>query len=432
MARDRVIRELADAALRQFPGEAAGQLEQMRAGDVAHFLEQRDTMLAADLLRRLHAEHAASALALLPEAAASRIIRSMEPSVVASLVARLAPEAREARLASLDTALARELTELMAFPAGTAGGIMDPRVASFRPDTPARDALARIRAMRNKAIHDVFIIDDQGRVTGVVGIQDLALANPGVRLEDLAQPTPQVQALAPQEELVEIAGDRRLTSLPVVDVTGRLLGVIRHADLLSATQRDATVDLQTMVGASGDEMALSSWFFAVRKRLPWLQINLVTAFLAAAVVGLFEDTIARFTTLAVLLPVVAGQSGNTGAQSLAITMRGLALREIRPSHWFRVARKELVVALVNGIAVALVTAGGVFLWSGSAGIAGVIGVSMICSMVIAGVAGASVPIALQLLRQDPAAASSIVLTTITDVMGFMTFLGFATLAAGML
>jgi magnesium transporter len=309
---------------------------------------------------------------------------------------------------------------------------MDPRVASFRPDTPARDALARIRAMRNKAIHDVFVIDDQGRVAGVVGIQDLALANPGIRLEELAQPTPQVQALAPQEELVEVAGDRRLTSLPVVDVTGRLLGVIRHADLLSATQRDATVDLQTMVGASEDEMALSSWFFAVRKRLPWLQINLATAFLAAAVVGLFEDTIARFTTLAVLLPVVAGQSGNTGAQSLAITMRGLALREIRPSHWFRVARKELMVGLVNGIAVALVTATGVLLWSGSAGIAAVIGVSMVCSMVIAGFAGASVPIALQLLRQDPAAASSIVLTTITDIMGFMTFLGFATLAAGML
>jgi magnesium transporter len=147
---------------------------------------------------------------------------------------------------------------------------------------------------------------------------------------------------------------------------------------------------------------------------------------------MFTDTIARFTALAVLLPVVAGQSGNTGAQSLAVTMRGLALREIRPRHWFRIARKELLVGLVNGIAVALVTALGVLVWSRSIGIAGVIGASMICSMVIAGFAGASVPMALQLLRQDPAASSSIVLTTITDVTGFLTFLGFATLAAGFL
>jgi magnesium transporter len=432
MARDRAYRELAEAAVRQYPGEAADRLEHMRPGDVASFLGHRDPSLAADILRRLHATHAADTVVQLGEPSASRILRALEPSFAASLVSQLDQKAREVLLASLDPGLSRELGELMTYPAGVAGSLMDPRVASFRPGTAARDALNRIRAIRNRAIHDVFVVDDQGRVTGVVGIQDLALAEPGSRLEDLAQPTPLVQALAPQEELVEIAGDRRLTSLPVVDVTNRLLGVIRHADLLSATQRDATLDLQTMVGVSEEEMALSDWFFSVRKRLPWLQINLVTAFLAASVVGLFEDTIARFTTLAILLPVVAGQSGNTGAQSLAVTMRGLALREIRPHHWFRIARKELMVGFVNGLAVALVTAIGVFVWSRSVGIAAVIGVSMVCSMVIAGFAGASVPMALQLLRQDPAAASSIVLTTITDVMGFMTFLGFATLAAGFL
>jgi magnesium transporter len=210
------------------------------------------------------------------------------------------------------------------------------------------------------------------------------------------------------------------------------VGVIRYADLLRATQREATADIQTMVGVSKEERALSGVLFAVRKRLPWLQINLATAFLAAAVVGLFEGTIARFTALAVLLPVVAGQSGNTGAQALAVTMRGLALREIRLKHWPRVAGKELAAGAINGVAVALVTAIGVYLWSQSLGIAAVIGVSMVCSMIIAGVAGASVPMALTLLRQDPAAAASIVLTTVTDVMGFLTFLGFATLASGML
>jgi magnesium transporter len=187
-----------------------------------------------------------------------------------------------------------------------------------------------------------------------------------------------------------------------------------------------------MVGASKEERALSPVGFAVRRRLPWLQINLATAFLASAVVGLFEQTIAQFTALAVLLPVVAGQSGNTGAQALAVTLRGLALREIRLRHWVRVAGKELGAGALNGVAVALVTALGVYVWSGSNGLALVIGTAMVGSMVIASVAGASVPMVLTALRQDPAQASSVILTTVTDCMGFLSFLGLATVLKGLL
>jgi len=217
-----------------------------------------------------------------------------------------------------------------------------------------------------------------------------------------------------------------------VDFEGRVQGVIRQAALVSAAQADATADMQAMVGASRDERALSGFGFAVRRRLPWLQINLVTAFVAAGVVGIFEGTIARFTALAVLLPVVAGQSGNTGAQALAVTMRGLALREIRPRHWLRVASKEVAAGAINGIAVALVTGLAVLVWSRSPGLAAVISTAMVMSMVIAGLAGASIPIMLTIVGQDPASASSIVLTTVTDVVGFLSFLGLATLAAGFL
>jgi magnesium transporter len=218
----------------------------------------------------------------------------------------------------------------------------------------------------------------------------------------------------------------------VVDVDGRLVGVIRAATLLAVAQEEAGASLQTMVGASRDERALSPVSFAVKKRLPWLQVNLVTAFLAAAVVGLFEDTIARFTALAVLLPVVAGQSGNTGAQALAVTMRGLALREIRPRLWRRITFKEGGVAAVNGVAVALTTSAGVWVWSQSPGLALVIGVAMVISMVAAGLAGALIPIVLTVSGQDPAQASSIVLTTVTDVVGFLSFLGLASLFAAAL
>jgi len=218
----------------------------------------------------------------------------------------------------------------------------------------------------------------------------------------------------------------------VTDFEGRIVGVIRHESLMAAAQAEATADVQTMVGASKDERALSKVSFAVRRRLPWLQVNLGTAFLAAAVVGLFEGTIAQFTALAVLLPVVAGQSGNTGSQALAVTMRGLALREIRGRHWLRVSMKEAAAGAINGVAVALVTALAVYMWSDSAGLTAVIAVAMVTSMAIAGLAGASIPMILERLGQDPAQASSIVLTTVTDVVGFFSFLGLATIAAGVL
>jgi magnesium transporter len=210
----------------------------------------------------------------------------------------------------------------------------------------------------------------------------------------------------------------------------KLVGVIRYDRLIVATRQNATVDLQAMFGAGKEERALSKVSLAIKKRLPWLEINLATAFLAAAVVGIFEDTIAQMTVLAVFLPVVAGQSGNTGSQALAVTMRGLALREIRARHWLRVARKEIMVGFVNGTAVALTTSLIVLVWSGSLGLAAVIAAAMIISMSLASFSGAVIPIILQSLGQDPAQSSSIVLTTVTDIVGFFSFLGLVTLLAG--
>ena len=201
---------------------------------------------------------------------------------------------------------------------------------------------------------------------------------------------------------------------------------------MKASRHNIGTDKQTMLGINQEERALSTSWFAVRKRLPWLQINLLTAFLAAAVVGLFEDTISRFTALAILLPIAAGQSGNAGAQALAVTMRGLTLREITMGHWFRVMMKELRTGFINGLGIALTCSAGVCLWSRSAGLALVMAWAMVISMTIAGIAGALVPIMLKRFGLDPAQSSSIVLTTITDVAGFMSFLGIATLLSRLL
>lgn len=429
----RMIRALVQDFIRLYPDEAAQEVERLSPDEAAGLLERQDPVRSAELLGRIPTGPAAEILAAMGEAAAPPVVAALEPVTAAALLARLDDETRQRQLALLDPALAKEVTDLMSYPPDVAGGLMDPRVTTFRGQTTVREALARIRGLGTRRIQDVFLVDEEGRLTAAIGLQELALAEPGSRLESLAPAEPiRVQALAPREDVVAIAESGRVASVPVVDLNGRLLGVIRPGDLVAATQEEASADIQTMVGVSPDERALSRPSFAVRKRLPWLQINLGTAFLAASVVGLFESTIAQFTALAVLLPVVAGQSGNTGAQALAVTMRGLALREVRVRHWARIGGKELVVGAVNGVAVAAVTALGVWLWSGSTGLAAVMGVAMVCSMIVAGVAGASVPMALTLLGQDPAAASSIILTTVTDVVGFLTFLGFATLASGIL
>jgi magnesium transporter len=328
--------------------------------------------------------------------------------------------------------IAKELKELMSYSNEQAGSLMDPRVTTFLSETTVEDALTRLRSQKRR-VYNVFLVDEDGYFVGTVPLQDVALADPRARLGDLAAPSPvSVRAIAGHEELVEAIDQHKLASVPVVDFEGRLVGVIRHESMVTAVEQEASADLQTMTGAAREERALSKVSFAVRKRLPWLHVNLVTAFLAASVVGLFENTIAQFTALAILMPVVAGESGNTGAQALAVTIRGLALREITARQWFRVMSKEAGVGLANGMVVACVAMLAVYIWSRSLGLCLVIGLAMAMAMTLAAVAGAGIPLALSAAGQDPAQSSSIFLTTVTDVFGFFSFLGLATVFASMI
>ena len=416
-----------------YPDEAAKILENLPVQEIVHLLTAESTPRAVAVFERLTPETAGQVLARMSEEDARRLLPALDPARAAVLLARLDEDVCNKRLDLLDAGTARELRSLMTYPPDSAGSLMDPRTTTFRPHTTVEEALTRLRPLRQRRIHDVFLVDGEGHLVGMVALQDVALASPTEQLAGLARgASASVQAIATREEVVEELTQRKLTSLPVVDFAERLLGVLRYDALVQVVQEEASVDIQTMVGASKEERALSPASFAVRKRLPWLQINLATAFLAAAVVGIFEGTIAQFTALAVLLPVVAGQSGNTGAQALAVTMRGLAIREIRARQWLRVSLKEVKVAAVNSCAVAFTTALGVYVWSWSFGLAVVIGLSMVISMVAAGLAGAAIPMVLTAVGQDPAQSSSIILTTVTDVVGFFSFLGIATLLASML
>ncbi len=419
--------------LLDYPREAARQLEKIAPERASELLGPLPSNVALPVWQALTPDAAAATLKSVPPEVARHWLSEAEPAVAAAVLAQFDGDERKQLLGLLEAQIAGELSGLLDYPEDAAGRLMDSNINPLRADSDVAEALARLKLIRRRGLRELFVIDDEGRLTGRVEIQDLATADPALPLRDITRRLiAMVRDLDPRDELLEVLQQQPITELPVVNTDGRFVGVIRQAALVAAIEEDASVDIQTMVGASPDERALSSPGFAVIKRLPWLQINLLTAFLAAAVVGLFENTIAKFTALAVLLPVVAGQSGNAGAQALAVTMRGLVLREISLRHWRRVVGKEAAVGLINGLAIAATTALGVYFWSRSLGLVLVIVLAMVISMVAAGLAGALTPVLLRRFGQDPATSSSIILTTVTDVVGFSSFLGIATLLSGML
>ena len=414
--------------------EASEYLEQIPNAEAAELLAAMSPRTFREAFRALGTARALDVLKAADPAAAGELIMHLPPSLGGVLLRGLAPEARSELLERLSSRDAAELSKLLSFPEGTAGSFMDPGLAAFRGNARVGSVLAQLRRRsRGHAVFNAFAVDDAGRLTGMVSLHEAALADPDTTLDSVIKPVPiTVSPFAPRSEVVEIMQSGRVTSVPVVGVDGAPIGVLRLNELMQEVGRELSSDLVSMTGASTEERALSSVGFAVRKRLPWLQINLVTAFVAAAVVGIFEGTISKFTALAVLLPVVAGQSGNTGSQALAVVLRGLAVQEITSRSMFRVAVKEFLAGAINGFGVGAVCSVSVYAWSRSLGLALVIGTAMVAAMAIAGVAGAVIPVLLTVLGKDPAQASSILLTTVTDVVGFLSFLGLATMFADFL
>ena len=421
------------AFLLNYPRDAARKIETLVAEQSALLLCDQPTYVLLPVWTNLSPGVADDLLVQLPEQTIAALLTALPAGQCASLLSRFDLERRERFLGLLDKTIAAELRELLEYPVDTAGALMETNIVAFNANMTAAEALTQLRNKKRAELRYLFLLNDDLYLQGQVPIQRLALAEGTQTLESLSTPLIAVaRALDPKSEVVEILEKFKIDVLPVIDGNDHFVGVIRGRNILSVLKQDMATDMQTMVGVSKDERALSSSWFAVKKRLPWLQINLLTAFLAAAVVGMFESTIAQYTALAILLPIAAGQSGNTGAQALAVTMRGLTLREITVRHWLQVTLKEAGAALINGVAVAITCGGGVYLWSRNTGLSLIIALAMISSMLIAAVAGALVPIMLKRLGQDPALSSSIILTTVTDIAGFMSFLGIATLLSGML
>lgn len=426
-----ISEDLARALIETHPLEAARILERLEPHEVLETLSTYDAELRAPVLEWFSPDFAARVLQLVSPEDAAQLVRELPYEDTNDILGYLPEGERDAVLSFLPSAHVAELEELAEYPEDTAGSIMSPEYVSLRDGATVADALTRLRrlALVGREVNYVYVVDAEHRLRGVLLMRDLVLNLPRTPLRQVMLPEVlSVDADDPLDEVRDVILERNLLSVPVLDANERLAGVILATQLVSELQEEGFEDAQKMFGAGSDEHASSSAGFSIRKRLPWMHVNLLTAFLAAAVVGAFDSVIAELTILAAFLPVVAGQGGNAGAQAQAVMLRSLALEDVDIGRSRKVLLKEGFVGIVNGASTGVVAGIAAAVFSGNIALGVVIAVAMTVNLLVAGVAGAGIPIVMDRLGQDPAQSSNIILTTVTDVLGFASFLGFAMLA----
>ena len=412
------------------PIAAAHSLETMDEDDAIEVLKTIPAHLATDAIRYLNDAFAARLLAKLPHSLLKKIANNLESQQAANIFLQFSAEIRQVFLEQLEEPKKKLIQELLTYPEDSAGRIMTTDLIAFHGDIKVKDAIQKIRQLAQKGYSDsyVYVVDKDHRLSGVMNMRDMILASEQSPLESvMRRDIFTINCFTDREKIANELLAKRYFAVPVVDNENRLLGVVKAERLIGHIQEEASEDIQMMFGAGGDEKAFSSIPFSLRTRLPWLNVNLLTAFMAASVVAFFEDIIAKITVLAIYLPVVAGQGGNAGIQSLAVVMRGLVMREIPSNKVKQLILKEMWIGFINGVTIGLVTAVIAWLWQGNPFLGLVVGLAMLVNLTVAGLAGAAIPIAMRAIRLDPAQCSGIILTTITDVMGFFAFLGFAVL-----
>lgn len=411
-----------------YPAEAADVLQALEDDQLV--AEITDLTLDAlsdviDFLSPIRAQYLFSKLNIETKL---QLLLNASPRLVLKLLVTLPETERNELLDQLSRSTKKELEKILSFPPDSVASLMSSTTGTIFVDMSVTEAIEQIRVEAKENHLTQLVVDRNNRLLGRVTTHDLALSHGDKPIRDILQEVLHVVHITDSHStVVEMLETTDVDVLPVLDEENKVLGIVKTSTLRNVVQEDTQADLQRMVGVSTEERALSSGLSSIKHRLPWLYINLFTAFLAAAVVGMFESLVAQVTALAVLLPVVAGQSGNAGSQAMAVAIRGLALREISFRQWFRLAKKELLVGTINGFLIAIVCGFAVFMWQQSIGLSIIIALSMILALAIAGIAGALVPILLARFGQDPATASSIILTTVTDVVGFFVFLGIAAL-----
>jgi magnesium transporter len=390
----------------------------------------------------IEAGKAARALFELDDRDLEEILESTDDATLASICSSSAPDDAADLLDVLDEDRRGRILEILGATQGaklesllegeeeTAGSLMNTEFLALDEDLTVAQAIEAIRQYpRKESFFYVYCVDADQHLVGVLSLRSLILANPTLQLKDLmVQSVVRTQIDSSPEEVAQVVSKYDLLSVPVVDMQNTLVGVVTVDDVLDVIQEQAEEDLLHLAGVDISERVTTPARESWRTRFPWLAVNLVTAFAAASVVRFFEPTIEKWTALAAFMPIVAGMGGNAGTQTLTVFVRALALGELDWNSGLRPIWKELLVGLANGLAIGAITAAIVGLWTGQWVLAGILLAAMTVNLVIAGVAGGIVPLLLERLGFDPAVSSSIFVTTCTDVGGFFSFLGLATLA----
>jgi magnesium transporter len=393
-------------------------------------LAERNSRLAMEALSELGPEAGA---ALLADRSADEIVKLMQelPSDDAAAIISYLPE--ELSTAVLEQIHKRpagaDVGDLLEYAEKTAGRIMNPKVFALSEDMTAGEAITALQSSRDvEMVFYLYVIDVRRHLVGVVSLRRLLLVSPPTPLKRIMT-TDLISARADmdQEEVARMVASYNLLAIPVVDEENKLVGVITVDDVIDVIKDEATEDVYRLAGVSSDDRVFSTALESLRKRLPWLLVNLVTAFLAALVVALFQNTISVVTALAIFMPVVAGMGGNAATQTLTVIVRGIALGELTWSNTRKALFKEAAVGLMNGAACGLVGGLVVWLFKGDPWLGMILAMAMIINMFVAATAGTLIPLALRALKVDPALASSVFITTLTDVFGFLSFLGLGTL-----
>jgi magnesium transporter len=322
-----------------------------------------------------------------------------------------------------------QVESLLEYGEQTAGRIMNPSVFALNEDLTVGEAISALQSARDvEMVFYLYVVDARRHLVGVTSLRRLLLVSPETPLKRIMTPEViSVRVDTDQEEVARQVASYNLLAVPVADEENKLVGVITVDDVIDVIKDEATEDLYRLAGVSGDERVTTPPFESLRKRLPWLGVNLVTAFVAASVVALFETTIDRMTALAIFMPIVAGMGGNAATQTLTVIVRGLALGELSWANARKTLLKEAAIGLGSGLTLGILAAGVAWAWTFNPMVGLLLGMAMICNMLVATAAGTLVPLGLKAMKVDPALASSVFITTFTDVVGFASFLGFATI-----
>ncbi|HAV64642.1 MAG TPA: magnesium transporter [Verrucomicrobiales bacterium] len=418
--------------LKLHPADLADRLQRMELDDAQGVLLSLPRRKAAAGLSEMEFEKAEELLESLTDEQLIGFLPELPHNEIADLLGLLTLGRQRQLLDRLPPEHAQGIRSLLAYSEDSAGGIMTDRFIAIHGDQTVQacmDLLRRRGGTEREDVSYLYVVDRAHKLTGVVPIRELVFAQPDRLIADLMRrDVAFVRVDDDQEEIARRFEHYHYLGLPVLDRHGRLVGIVKATDALEIAREEATEDMQLMVGLSGEERALTPWNKALGRRLPWLYVNLATAFLAAFVVGLFESTIASWTALAIFLPIVAGQGGNAGMQTLTVIIRDMALGELTPGDGRKALIKEAVLGVVNGIAIGIVVGLIGWWWKDSPELGLVAGAAMVLNQIAAALSGVLIPFGLKWFKVDPAMASSIFLTTVTDVAGFFFFLGLGALA----